>query len=298
MFYIYPYKNGSLSVKKLKEALGAKIIKLKDSKYKPKEDDIIINWGNSKSAPWGENMTAHDILNTPDAVALASNKLHTLAELDNASVPVVPYSTDLSVAKEWLESGSKVFARHSLTGHSGEGIEILYPSQTEDRIYAVQEAQRILDEVGLEELADTLDGELSLLADTESVTVPDAPLFTKGVDNCGEYRVHVFNEEVILYQKKSRKVDADGLVEIAEGETADVRNLASHWIYRTENLKPTPQIEELALASVEVLGLHFGAVDIIKDAEGDLFVLEVNTAPGLGNTKTIEAYINAFEALL
>ena len=46
----------------------------------------------------------------------------------------------------------------------------------------------------------------------------------------------------------------------------------------------------MGIDAVSALGLDFGAVDIIEDADGKLYVLEVNTAPGLeGQTLTLMA---------
>ena len=255
-FKILPYKVGSASVKKLKVALNALIIKTEGSTYRPKDDHLIINWGNSKRPPWATADTP--IFNDPEAVATASNKLLTLQRLLEENVSTVEFTADSSLADIWVENNSKVFVRRKLTGHSGEGIEV-----------------------------------------TEGIEiVPDgAPLYTRGVHNNGEYRVHVFDGEVILYQKKSRRVDEDGNVVTAEGAEADVRNLASNWVYRTGNLKRLERIETLAIDAVRALGLDFGAVDIIKDADGNVFVLEVNTAPGISNTETANAYISAFQSL-
>lgn len=251
MFKIYPYIAGSASVKKLKTALNAKLIKLENSSYRFKGDDIVINWGNSKVP---NNIAPEDFLNNPHMTAVASNKLDTLAVLANCGVPTVPFTTQLSVAQGWLADGWKVFARTVLRGHSGNGIVVVSPSGT----------------------------------------LPRAPLYTRGVPNCGEYRVHVFADEVILYQKKSRRVDGEGNVVTAVGADADVRNLASNWVYRTGNLKRLERVEKLAIDAINAMSLDFGAVDIIMDKDGNVAVLEINTAPGLGNEATLQAYTEAF----
>lgn len=255
MFKIYPYKVGSASVKKLKEVLNAVIIKTEGSRYRYKDSDLVINWGNSRRSNVLEGVP---VLNDPEAVAVASNKLLTLQRLLEEGVSHVPFTADIATARRWLADGNKVFVRNSLTGHSGAGIEVL------------------------------TNGEVDSLH--------NARLFTQGVQNHGEYRVHVFDGEVILYQKKSRRVDEDGNV-VNEGVDHDVRNLASNWIYRTGNLNRLERIEDLAIQAVASLGLDFGAVDIIKDQDGQVYVLEVNTAPGLGNKDTLDAYVEAFNSL-
>lgn len=305
MFRIYPYKMGSASVRKLKEVLGALIIRLEGTRYRKRANHIVINWGNSTRPDW---MTDDDnVLNLPESVALASNKLSTFETLEEHGVATVPYTTASDVATGWLNSGSMVFARHTLTGHSGEGIEIVTPQtelvytpEQQERIDFLTDVQDVLREenenglvISVNEVLESIEPE----GVTSSTTLPDAPLYTQAVENNGEYRVHVFGGEVILYQKKSRKVNEDGEVETAEGEDSLVRNLASNWVYRVGNLRRLERVEELAKNAIDALGLDFGAVDIIKDENGEVYVLEVNTAVGLGNESTIEAYTEAFNQL-
>lgn len=294
MFKIYPYKVGSASVRKLKEALSALIIKTEGSKYRYKDTDLVINWGNSHRSDVLEGVP---VLNEPEAVALATNKLMTFEALDDADVSHVPYTTSREQAQGWLNEGHKVFIRDSLTGHSGEGIVVVEPQVNSEQLFAIQEAQRLLDNAGLNEVSDALDEDYQRVAEN-NVELREAPLYTRGVVNSGEYRVHVFDGDVILYQKKSRRVNEEtGEVITAEGEEADVRNLASNWIYRTGNLRRLERVEDLARNAVSALGLDFGAVDIIMDPSGDVYVLEVNSAPGISNTETADAYINAFNSL-
>lgn len=282
MFRIYPYKVGSASARRLRDSLGGRLIKLENTRYRPRSSHTIINWGNSRRPDWAhEGVT---MMNEPEYVAVASNKLRAFNQLNERGVPTVPFTTDFYTAQEWLLEGSKVFARHSLSGHSGEGIHVIEPNADNSRI--AQIAQQLAD-MGHERLSSVVFDEV------REVELPTAPLYTRAVSNSGEYRVHVFNGEVILYQKKSRRVDDDGNVITAEGEEADVRNLASNWVYRTGNLRRLERIEQLAISAIEALGLDFGAVDIIKDNNLNVYVLEVNSAPGLVNDSTLQAYIDA-----
>tara|TARA_R100001086_G_C11848217_1_gene261058 strand:+ start:44323 stop:45105 length:783 start_codon:yes stop_codon:yes gene_type:complete len=254
MFFIYPYRTGSRSVRALKDALNdtirTRIIKLENSRYRPRPEHVVINWGNSEVQPWADG---HTVLNHPVSVARSSNKHLAFHELSRAEVSIPRYTTDIRHAQYWCDDGYTVFCRTKLRGHSGDGIVV-----ANDR-----------DEV------------------------VEAPLYTRGINLKGEYRVHVFDGEVILYQKKSRRVDEDGEVIVPENASEYVRNLESGWIYRTGNLKRLERVEQIALDAIEALELDFGAVDIAMDTEGDVYVLEVNTAPGLGNQDTLEAYTDA-----
>ena len=283
MFYIYSYNNASASARALRDALGARLIKSNNSRYRKRGGHVVINWG--KTTPPDYEVD----LNQPDRVAVASNKLSALEALQEAGVSHVPFTTSRLEAESWIVNGAKVFVRSVLNGHSGEGITVANANNDISFLGSISEQ---LSEEGWDYLAEMVDNE----ADNLFESLPEAPLYTHGLQNHGEYRVHVFNGEVILYQKKSRRVDDDGNVITADGEHADVRNLTSNWIYRTGDLRRLERIEHLAVDAVAALGLDFGAVDIIKDENGNVFVLEVNTAPGLGNTATLEAYVNAFNS--
>lgn len=289
MIKIYPYIMGSESVKKLKSILGGQIIKLENSHYRYRTSHNIINWGNSRRPSW--MTTDVPVLNKPESVAVASNKYETLLTLQAHDVNTVEFTDSKMIAEDWLSEGDKVFVRHSLTGHSGHGIEVVEAGVI-DNIETLSRIQNELEAIGMTHIVNEIDREIELMNEELEVELPDAPLYTRGVDNRGEYRVHVFNGSVILYQKKSRRVDDDG-VDIPDEDESDVRNLASNWIYRTDNLRRLERVEQLAISAVTALGLDFGAVDIIKNENGDVFVLEVNSAPGLRNDETARVYTEA-----
>ena len=280
---------GSESVKKLKSILGGQIIKLKNSRYRHRSSHNILNWGNSRRPSW--MTTDVPVLNKPENVAVASDKYATLLTLQAHDVSTVEFTDSKMIAEDWLSEGDKVFVRHSLTGHSGYGIEVVNNNENVEQMSAIENAQRILDDAGLDDVAELLDNSYADILDNTQ-ELPDAPLYTRGIENHGEYRVHVFNGSVILYQKKSRRVNDDG-VDIPDEDESDVRNLASNWIYRTDNLRRLERVEQLAINAITALGLDFGAVDIIKDSQGGVAVLEVNSAPGLRNEETALAYAEA-----
>ena len=45
--FIYPYKAGSNSARNLADGLGAKIIRLENSRFTGSPNKVVINWGNS-----------------------------------------------------------------------------------------------------------------------------------------------------------------------------------------------------------------------------------------------------------
>lgn len=160
---IYAYDKDSQSAKFLAEMLGVKRLKHDGKAIKV---DTLLNWGSSNIK---RLIDADEILNEPDAVKLASNKLKAFQAFTNARVSTVPFTQSKDIAKAWLIGGHTVVVRHKLKGHSGEGIELL-------------------------------EGDID---------VPDAPLYTRYVKKTNEYRVHVFNGEAIFLQRKARKKDVE-----------------------------------------------------------------------------------------
>lgn len=123
----------------------------------------------------------------------------------------------------------------------------------------------------------------------EGQVIPDAPLYTRYIFKVKEYRVHATCDGVIDTQRKVRDPDVEPL-------SWKVRSHANGFIFQRNNINPSEARDNLAISAVKTLGLDFGAVDIVQDKEGKLYVLEVNTAPGLEG-KTIEAYTTALGKL-
>jgi glutathione synthase/RimK-type ligase-like ATP-grasp enzyme len=163
---LYAYNNGSASAKALAAALGIKRLKHEGKLIRFFNQDILINWGASK---FERNIEAHwdNVLNQPQNVAKAVNKLTTLKTFKEAGV-VAPDWTEAPVeALEWLHAGFIVVARTVLNGHSGQGIVIM----------------------------------------NGAAEFVDAPLYTKYIKKDQEYRIHVFQGEAFFVQRKARKMD-------------------------------------------------------------------------------------------
>lgn len=122
--------------------------------------------------------------------------------------------------------------------------------------------------------------------------IVEAPLYTKGIKSVkGEYRVHVFKNNIIDYAQKKKR---NGVEEYNKY----IRNYENGYIYARENVILPDNVISTSLEAVEDLGLDFGAVDVIVSGySGKAFVLEVNTAPGLQGS-TVEAYAKAIEELV
>lgn len=89
-----------------------------------------------------------------------------------------------------------------------------------------------------------------------------------------EYRVDIFGGHPIKIQEK---VPTWGL-----NSSTDVRSSSLGWSTAILKGPPCAGLVEATASAVSSLGLHFGVVDIVEGKDGQLFVLEVNTAPGMG----------------
>lgn len=191
-------------------------------------------------------------LNAPEKVAVAVDKLLTFQALKAAGVTVPEFSTNIEDAKTWLGDEYRVLERHALRSHSGNGI-------------------RVIKEV--EELSAT------------------APLYVRYYRKKHEFRVHIFNGEVIDYVQKKAKSDKP--VNFNEY----VRSYNNGWVFCRDNIVDIPQVKEEAIKAVKALGLDFGAVDVIWTKKDKPVVLEVNCAPAMEGT-TIEKYAEALSKLM
>lgn len=164
--FIAPYKIGSESAKTLAQALPCKQTK---SLKRFIGKTLVVNWGRSDLTVRGRNVR---ILNSPDAVKRAINKLECLTTLKANNVSCLEFTTNKNEAHSWiLEEGATVYCRTLVSASQGRGI---------------------------------------VIANENSDVIPSAPLYTKGVLRAHEYRVHVFKGQVLDFSKKKRRRDFDG----------------------------------------------------------------------------------------
>ncbi len=235
----------SKSGRALARYLGIKRLKLNNSKFKGRPNDVVINWGNARHNL--DNVGRARQINKLENVQLASNKLHTLYKLADNNIPVPKFSTD----KSELVPERLYMARTTLTGHSGRGIVIGYPEE-----------------------------------------LPMAPLYTEYINKVAEYRAIVVGNKIVDFKKKLKKRDW-------EGERDEyIWNHSNGYIFARNFSGYVPTtISNVCINAVSVLGLDFGAVDIIEDETGNVYVLEINTAFGIEGT-TLELVGNAIKELL
>jgi glutathione synthase/RimK-type ligase-like ATP-grasp enzyme len=224
--------------------LGALRLKLTDSKFRPRPNDTIINWGSSMLPI---NVRSARVLNAPDRVAIAANKLTFFEEIRASDVPdIVPlhWLNSLDIPDEEFP----IVCRTVLNGHSGAGI---------------------------------------VIADNREELI-HARLYTKYIKKDAEYRIHVAGDEVIAVQRKARRLDVPD-----DQVNWRIRNHENGFIFARENVTAPDRVKDIAVYAVRVLGLDFGAVDVVQGRNGQAYVLEVNSAPGLEGS-TVTDYVNYF----
>jgi len=204
---------------------------------------------------WGNgsprfDMTGVTVLNKPAAITIASNKLTALTKLKEAGVNVPDFTTVKAIAETWIDEERIVLCRKLLRANSGRGIVI---AKEVDQLVA-------------------------------------APLYVKYIRKEKEYRLHVFNGQIIDAVEKRRR---QGFQENTNYNKY-IRSYEQGWLMARKGIALTDKTKEEAIKAVTALGLDFGAVDIVMGPKNKPYVLEVNTAPGLMGT-TVQSYKAAIE---
>jgi hypothetical protein len=116
------------------------------------------------------------------------------------------------------------------------------------------------------------------------------PVYTKYKKKKREFRVHVFKDQVVAVTEKKRRKEFNG-----ERDTK-IRNLANGYVF-TQTVVDEPEgLRDLALRAARVSSSDFRGVDVgYNQLKDELFVIEVNSAPGIQGTnlnKYLEAIIS------
>lgn len=113
------------------------------------------------------------------------------------------------------------------------------------------------------------------------------PVYTKYKKKKREFRVHVFQDKVVAIVEKKRRAGWAG------ERDSKIRNLANGYVFCQNPVELPTGIEALAIAASKVVASDFKGVDIgYNEKNNDLFVIEVNSAPGMEGTN-LEAYAKA-----
>lgn len=287
---------------KLREALN-----IAGGKTKPTSaHDVVIGWG----AKTKENVSfpaGTTVLNHPDAIRKNRNKFESiLAMTDVLNVgdtkhvaKVVPAESVISAISSGTISLPLIGRRKYHQGGKG-----FWPCPT---IVQVKDA----------------------------LSLPEkerAQYFQEMIPVETEYRMHVFGDKVIHAVKKVKRTAAEFEEAFVEDELNRQKSLAAkngnafdedtakimlkrqaknataggpNMLLRSNRLgwkfsivkKYKKDLADVAIAAVKALGLDFGAVDVCTAEDGNHYVFEVNTGPGLEAT-SFDKYVEAFRNVL
>lgn len=249
------------TARELGTSLGCKVLK-QDTTFNV-TDRSIINWGRSDLSTIPGIGGARTILNHPEAVARAVNKLTTLTTIGNTFG--VEFTTDSDEAAEWLNEGETVFVRTTLSGYGGRGIVV---ARTFDDLIPAPLYTKYFN--GRYEFRVHVAGDVG----------------------------DVSNYGVLLIQRKGLPTGttsaSDGLIRNLDNGYTFVINDPIPDDISGAMIERMTAVCKLA---VHRLGLHFGAVDVRMKRNGEFRILEINSAPGLSGT-TLEAYNRYFRTTL
>ncbi len=203
------------------------------------------------------------MVNKPQAVKKSVDKRVALKLLSDAGIPVLRSTTSRVTAKGWVAQGAEVVARTLVKAKKGKGIKLI----------------------------------------TSLDNFVEAPLYTLHYAKTHEFRVHVLGGRVIDYVQKKRmgkkKLEGLGI------DKADmlIRNHKRGWVFARNDIYDIPEIRNLGIDATAVVGLDLCAVDILAqftdDGEFiDAVVCETNSAPGMSDINTLNAYTKGIKDLM
>lgn len=111
--------------------------------------------------------------------------------------------------------------------------------------------------------------------------IPYAPLYSELVNKTAEYRAIVVDGEVVDFKQKLKKNGWEGT-----RDDEDVWNHGNGYIFARNGINRPEAAFTEAIKALDALGLKYAAVDLIEDAEGKVYVLELNTAFGVEGSTT------------
>jgi len=290
----YIYYSGATD--KTGQAL-ADALKINGTRKKPPTSaKIIIGWGakTKEKTPLGKAV----VLNHPDNIRSNRNKLSTLETLKKAGVPVASF-VGADKIMDQIKNKKMSFPVIGRTKYhqGGKGLWICVSELNVKT--AIQEGAQYFQTI---------------------IPIKD------------EYRLHIFNGERIYTQRKTqrddmgaafkeqhadkikhhadknkKKLDADTMdyvlsqlgKSIVEKPDMLVRSNTRGWKFSrvTKDSKTLKALEKVCVNALNAMNLQFGAVDCCVDENGDCWVIEINSGPGLEES-SFNAYVAKFESTI
>jgi glutathione synthase/RimK-type ligase-like ATP-grasp enzyme len=246
-YRVLPYKQGSRSAAALAAAINGRVLKLEGSRFRPRHDDVIVNWGNPNGVliPRVLGIRTCTYLNPHEGIPFCSNKLNFFRLINDHQDEDELIPRFWENAEDIPEDAFPIVCRCILNGHSGAGI---------------------------------------VIASNREELVP-APLYVQYIKKKDEYRVHVGRRGdeycFIAVQKKAKRLDVQEVnYRIRNHGNGFV--FVRHDIHTPASVldvaRKVLQITDLDFGAVDV---------VYNEHYDRAYVLEINTAPGLeGQTIT------------
>lgn len=175
----------------------------------------------------------------------AADKLVQYQKFKQLGISSLDFTTHLAQAGVWFNAGETVVGRQKLSSYEGKGIVLFEPhvAPSKEEILACK-------------------------------------VFTKFIPKEREFRVHSFKGKPVVTLEKKMKKDWTGPT------SQHIKNTANGYVFCAMDLVISEalqkRINELATASAKVCASDFQGVDIgYHKAKDNLFVIEVNSAPGI-----------------
>lgn len=183
----------------------------------------------------------------------AVDKLQQYKYFKEKGLSALEFTTDALQADTWVhEEGHVVFGRKLLNASCGDGIVIFEPGSP--------------------------DG------------CHGCPVYTKYKPKKREFRVHMFKNDVVAIVEKRKRKDWNG------ESNHKIRNLANGYVFCQDvelSDAMRQRIVDLSVAVRQVCKSDFAGVDLgYNEKHDDLFVIEVNSAPGIEGSN-VEKYVKA-----
>lgn len=190
-----------------------------------------------------------------------ADKLEQYKKFQQLGINGLEFTTDQAIAGSWFMSGNLVVGRKLLSSYEGKGIVMFEPHKapTKEDVLACK-------------------------------------VFTKFIPKEREFRVHVFKGTPLVTLEKKLKNDW-------KGPTSEyIKNTEHGYVFCQHDVSiPSAlqkQINDLAVASSKVCASDFQGIDIgYHEAKKNLFVIEVNSAPGIEGSN-VKRYCDAIESYL
>lgn len=282
-------QTGSLLAKELKIGWG---IKKPDLKNVP----LIIGWGTKTKEE--VDLKKIPVINHPNKIRKNRNKLNALKIMQRAGIAIPDFVSANTILNELKKTVNKV-------------VKLPVVGRTE--FHQGGKGMWVCPTIG----------------QVRSAIKEDAIYFQNMIDINEEYRIHVIGNEVVYITKKIQRskeemkkafvrkeferqkvlaeknydpFDETGVKKVLERQASRmvvdhlIRSNTRGWKF-SHVVKYDKKLADMSITAVKTLGLEFGAVDCCIDVNGDVWVIEVNTGPGLEGS-SFKAYVNKFTEMI